>query len=102
MTIKPEYGTVEYYEQYFSDVIADAGSNDSGEAQVEDALKILEGFTRAVDGWLHYHRTCATTFEDLREKFLDYRSRSDQEELAREEAELPTITEFPSLLSRNV
>ena len=102
MTDKPEFGSVEYYEQYFADVLADAGNGDNGEAQTEDALKILEGFTRAVDGWLYYHRTCAATFEGLREKFLDNRSRSDQEELAREEAELPTITEFPSLLSRNV
>ena len=48
---KHPYGSVEYYADYFSDVIADAGDDNDPEA----AHRILLAFREAVQSWLDYH-----------------------------------------------
>ena len=98
---KPEYGTVEYYKEYFSDVLCDAASGDELEDQIEASMKILEGFKQAIESWFHYHRTSAITYEDLLNHFLNQHfidDRIQQEILDQEELALPTIPEFPSLI----
>lgn len=97
---KPEYGTVEYYREYFSDILCDTASGENLEEQIAASVKILEGFKQAVESWLHYHRTSATTYEDLLNNFLNQDfvdDRIQQEILDKEELALPTIPDFPSL-----
>ena len=98
---KPEYGSVDYYREYFSDVLCDAGSGEDLEDQIEASMKILEGFKQAVESWLHYHRTSAATYEDLLNNFLkrDFiDDRIQQEILDQEELALPAIPDIPSLI----
>ena len=63
---KHPYGSVEYYADYFSDVIADAGDDNDPEA----AHRILLAFREAVQSWLDYHKNSARTYEELLYKFL--------------------------------
>lgn len=98
---KPEYGSIEYYKEYFSDVICDAGSGESPEEQIAESMKILEGFKQAVLSWLEYHRTSAMTYEDLFNQFMNYDfvdDRIEQAELEAEELNLPDIPDIPSLI----
>tara|TARA_Y100000356_G_C11032734_1_gene169335 strand:- start:174 stop:404 length:231 start_codon:yes stop_codon:yes gene_type:complete len=63
---RPDYGTVEYYEQYFSDVLADVG--DGYDPQV--GLRVMEGFQKAIGSWLKYHQDSARNYEQLHSIFL--------------------------------
>ena len=63
---KHPYGSVEYYADYFSDVIADAGDDNDPEA----AHRILLAFREAIQSWLDYHKNSAKTYEELLYKFL--------------------------------
>lgn len=63
---KHPYGSVEYYADYFSDVIADAGDDSDTEA----AHRIMLGFRNAVESWLQYHKGAAKTYEELLYRFL--------------------------------
>jgi len=61
-----KYGTTEYYAEYFSDVIADAGDDGNPEA----GHRIMLAFRMAIEDWLNYHKTAAKTYEELLYKFL--------------------------------
>lgn len=98
---KPEYGSIEYYKEYFSDVICDAGSGENLEEQIAESMKILQGFKLAVLSWLEYHRTAAMTYEDLFNQFMNYDfvdDRIKEAELETEELNLPNIPDFPSII----
>jgi hypothetical protein len=58
-----EYGTVEFYEEQFSDLLADV---DSDNPQYADA--IVEGFLKAIDSWFNYHDHQATAYDELRQR----------------------------------
>ncbi len=68
---RAKYGTVEYYEQYFSDVLSDAGDGYDPQA----GLRIMEGFERAIESWLKYHTTSAANYEQLMNIYLSNRSK---------------------------
>jgi len=55
----PEYGTVEYYSEQFSDVLCDVGDDNTGKANV------LAGLTDAITSWINYHDAAATRYEDF-------------------------------------
>lgn len=67
---KHEFGSVEYYRDYFSDVIADVGSHDDIEANRKTISNVLVGFKQAVTEWLSYHNTCAESYRELMDEFL--------------------------------
>ena len=63
---KYPYGSVEYYAEHFSDIIADVGDDGAPEA----GEKILAAFKEAIESWLEYHQNSASKYEELLEKFL--------------------------------
>ena len=63
---RPEYGSVEYFSNCFSDIIADAG--DGYDPQV--GLRIMEGFQQAIESWLKYHQESAANYEQLHSIFM--------------------------------
>ena len=66
-----EYGSVEYYRDYFADVIGDVGSSDNIKDNRKTISNILLGFKIAVQEWCDYHKTCAESFHELMDEFLD-------------------------------
>ena len=57
-----EYGTVEYYSEMFSDILADV------DGYPETTENIYKGFLLAIDSWLDYHTTQADVFKEFRER----------------------------------
>ena len=55
----PEYGTVEYYAEQFSDLMTDIGEDDTSKANV------LKGLHEALVSWINYHDAAACLFEDF-------------------------------------
>ena len=101
--IKAEYGTKEYYQELFSDIISDTGCYETVEENYETVMTIMAGFQAAIDSWLKYHRTAVESFEDLRDEFHGFSISSVQplagrDELEAEEDALPKIPKFPSLI----
>jgi pyridoxal/pyridoxine/pyridoxamine kinase len=58
-----EYGTAEFYEESFSDILADV---DSDNPEYADA--IVEGFLKSIDSWFNYHDHQATAYDELRQR----------------------------------
>jgi hypothetical protein len=58
-TKAPEYGSVEYYDEQFSDVLADVGDDDGNKANV------LAGLISALTSWINYHDAAACRYEDF-------------------------------------
>ena len=58
-----EYGTVDFYAEQFSDLLADV---DAENPDAADAL--IEGFYRAVDSWFDYHDAQARAYAELRKR----------------------------------
>lgn len=63
-----EYGSIEYYENMFADILADVGTGNSAQNDIA-SINILLGFERAVQGWLDYHQQSATSYIKLLEIF---------------------------------
>ena len=57
MTRTP-YGTVEFYSEMFSDILADVDL----ESAPNSADNILNGFYHALESWLDYHQTQAQAY----------------------------------------
>ena len=64
----PEYGSIEYYENMFSDILADLGTGNSAQDDIA-SINILIAFERAMQGWLDYHQQAATSYNKLLEIF---------------------------------
>jgi hypothetical protein len=58
-----QYGSVESYEDMFSDLLADVDSEDSATTE-----NIIQGFYRALDSWFEYHDKQARTYADIRKR----------------------------------
>ena len=86
---KPDYGTKEYYKQYFGDILADAGMGEPNDK--ERAMMLLQAFREAVQDWLDYHQQCADTYETLMHEFLDNNWGTVYGPL-----DMPPIPEFPT------
>ena len=67
----PEYGSVEWYESMFSDIIADAGNSESLEENTEVIKNILDGFEAAIKSWLRYHSHCVDTYRYMLKQYKD-------------------------------
>ena len=65
-----QYGTAEYYEELFADILADVGTDDMAANQTT-AENILIGFERAIESWAFYHLTAANSYKKLLSKFRD-------------------------------
>ena len=63
MTRTP-YGTVEFYSEMFSDILADVDL----ETAPNSPDNILKGFYHALDSWIDYHQTQTTAYTDLRQR----------------------------------
>jgi hypothetical protein len=55
----PEYGSVDYYNEQFSDVLADIGDGEAAKANV------LKGLFEALTSWIDYHDTAACRYEEF-------------------------------------
>ena len=91
------YGTVEYYREYFADIIADVGTYDEIERNRVTMANVIEGFKQAIQEWMVYHDTSARSYRELLNMFVSS-GLETPEQLSQEEAELPPIPSFPSLM----
>jgi len=57
------YGTPEFYEEQFSDLLADVEADNP---EVSD--NIVKGFFLALDSWFNYHQTQANAYAQLRQR----------------------------------
>jgi hypothetical protein len=57
------YGSLEWYSEQFSDILAEV---DASSPETND--NILNGFLRALDEWLTYHKEQADAYAQLRER----------------------------------
>ena len=64
------YGSIEFYEKMFSDILADVGTDDSAESDVS-STNILIAFERAIKGWIKYHKLSMTSYEKMLENFKE-------------------------------
>jgi len=55
------YGTVEFYAEQFSDILADVDAKESSYG-----ANIVKGFYEAVDDWLDYHKNQTEAYAELR------------------------------------
>ena len=59
--MKIPYGTVEFYAEQFSDILADVDAKDSSYGE-----NIVKGFYVALDDWLDYHKNQTEAYAELR------------------------------------
>ena len=64
-----EYGSVEYYEEMFSDILADIATGRQEEDD-ETSKKILTAFQLSIQNWIDYHQQSADTYKQLLEEYL--------------------------------
>jgi len=64
------YGSIDFYEKLFSDILADVGSDNIAENDVS-ATNILIAFERAIKGWIKYHKQAMTSYEKMLENFKE-------------------------------
>ena len=67
--IKHEYGTVEYYSEMFSDILADCATG-LKERDDEAIRNVMAGFERAICSWLDYHDEASSRYRELHRRFL--------------------------------
>lgn len=58
-----KYGTADFYEEQFSDLLADVQADDPVTTEA-----LIEGFYRALDSWFDYHDAQARAYADLRKR----------------------------------
>lgn len=58
-----QYGTAEYYEDMFSDLLADVDSD-----RPDTTENIVQGFYRSLDSWFEYHDKQAREYADIRKR----------------------------------
>ncbi len=57
------YGTVEFYSDMFSDLLADVQADEP-----ETTQNLIEGFYHALDSWFDYHDAQARAYADIRKR----------------------------------
>ena len=64
-----DYGTVDYYSELFSDILADCacGIKDRDEKTIRN---VMAGFERAICSWLDYHDEASSRYRELHRRFL--------------------------------
>ena len=61
--IKNEYGSEEYFQELFSDIIADLET----EGNIRN---VMAGFEKAITSWLDYHDESSSRYRELHRRFL--------------------------------
>ena len=56
-----DYGTVKFYEEMFSDVLADIGDE-------ENADNIYQGLLNSLESWFNYHDNAARKYAAFRQR----------------------------------
>jgi hypothetical protein len=64
-----KYGTAEWYESMFADILADAANNETVDQNKETIENILNGFEAAIKSWLRYHSHAVDSYRLLLEKY---------------------------------
>ena len=59
------YGTVKWYAEQFSDILADV---DTDGPYKNSAENILKGFVAALDSWFDYHKDQADAYVSMKQK----------------------------------
>jgi len=70
---KPEYGSVEYYESMFSDILADLSTDDQAETDIA-SVNLLIAFELAIKRWIKYHKQSLASYEKLLENYRESKS----------------------------
>jgi hypothetical protein len=55
-----DYGTVKFYEEMFSDILADVGE--------EDVDNIYQGLLNSLESWFNYHDNAARKYAAFRQR----------------------------------
>ena len=58
-----KYGTADFYEEQFSELLADVQADDPATTEA-----LIEGFYRALDSWFDYHDAQARAYADVRKR----------------------------------
>lgn len=58
-----QYGTAEFYEDMFNDLLADVDSD-----RPDTTENLIQGFYRALDSWFEYHDKQAREYADIRKR----------------------------------
>ncbi len=58
-----QYGTVEFYEDMFGDLLADVQADDPTTTE-----NIIQGLYRSLDSWFEYHDKQAREYADIRKR----------------------------------
>ena len=80
----------------FADILTDIACYDTPEQNAAAAEAVLSAFVSAIDDWLKYHKASYDSYAALREKVINTPF-GIKDDLAEEEAQLPSIPAFPSL-----
>ncbi len=59
-----EYGTIEYYSEMFSDILADVDAS-SAKQSIDN---IHKGYLMAIDSWLEYHTEQVNAYNEIRKR----------------------------------
>ena len=62
---KPQYGSVEYYRDYFADIICGVSESDDIEQNREVIANIMAGFRMAIKESILYHDVSAESYREL-------------------------------------
>ncbi len=60
---KFQYGSVEWYEENFSDFLADVDAD-----HPEYSANMVEGFLRCVNSWSQYHAKQVVAYDDVKQR----------------------------------
>ena len=64
-----EYGTVDYYTEMFSDILADVATG-NWENDERTITNMLEGFERSIINWMDYYDESLSKFRDLHGRYI--------------------------------
>ena len=62
---KPQYGSVEYYRDYFADIIGGVSESDDIEQSRKVITNIMAGFRMAIKESILYHDVSAESYREL-------------------------------------
>ena len=75
MTV-PEYGTFDYYKNYFADILIDCATGDK-QRDAKTLENLLRAFDASIVECLKYHEDAVDVYRQARHNFLDTRVEFD-------------------------
>ena len=64
-----DYGTVNYYSEMFSDILADCATGRE-EEDMATIKNIMSGFEQAIMSWMNYHEDARDKYQELHRRFM--------------------------------